>query len=92
MKQMTTSENCFIENSLPCGSVGKIEHWQLEILSEDLRFPSPTNADEEGLLAIGGDLSPERLVMAYSMGIFPWYSAGDPIMWWSPDPRMVHRG
>ncbi|MFP6583832.1 MAG: leucyl/phenylalanyl-tRNA--protein transferase [Candidatus Hydrogenedentota bacterium] len=61
------------------------------LLSDDLRFPSPTNADEEGLLAIGGDLSPERLVMAYSMGIFPWYSAGDPIMWWSPDPRMVIR-
>jgi leucyl/phenylalanyl-tRNA--protein transferase len=61
------------------------------LLSDDLRFPSPTNADKEGLLAIGGDLSPERLVMAYSTGIFPWYSQGDPIMWWSPDPRMVIR-
>lgn len=46
-------------------------------------------ADEGGLLAIGGDLSPERLLLAYSEGIFPWYSSGEPIQWWSPDPRMV---
>ncbi|HWU84794.1 MAG TPA: leucyl/phenylalanyl-tRNA--protein transferase [Rhodocyclaceae bacterium] len=42
-----------------------------------------------GLLAAGGDLSPQRLLAAYANGIFPWYSAGDPILWWSPDPRMV---
>ena len=42
-----------------------------------------------GLLAAGGDLSPERLISAYRRGIFPWYSAGDPILWWSPDPRTV---
>jgi len=46
-------------------------------------------ADTDGLLAIGGDLSEQRLILAYSMGIFPWYSKGDPILWWSPDPRLV---
>jgi len=58
-------------------------------LSEDLVFPSPHLASEEGLLAIGGDLSPNRLLLAYSNGIFPWYSEGEPILWWSPDPRLV---
>jgi leucyl/phenylalanyl-tRNA--protein transferase len=52
-------------------------------------FPDPAEADPDGLLAIGGDLSPERLVTAYASGIFPWYSAGSPILWWSPDPRLV---
>jgi leucyl/phenylalanyl-tRNA--protein transferase len=51
-------------------------------------FPDPEEADPDGLLAVGGDLSPERLVTAYAQGIFPWYSAGSPILWWSPDPRM----
>lgn len=46
-------------------------------------------ATDEGLLAVGGDLSQERLLLAYRQGIFPWYSEGDPILWWSPDPRMV---
>ncbi len=59
------------------------------LLSENLSFPSPRLASKEGLLAIGGDLSPERLLLAYRLGIFPWYSDGDPIMWWSPDPRLV---
>lgn len=45
--------------------------------------------DPDGLLAVGGDLSPQRLLAAYSRGIFPWYSEGEPILWWSPDPRMV---
>ena len=58
-------------------------------LSEDLIFPSPYLASKEGLLAIGGDLSPNRLLLAYSNGIFPWYSEGEPILWWSPDPRLV---
>ena len=54
-------------------------------------FPDPRTADEAtGLLAIGGDLSPERLLSAYAHGIFPWYSE-DPILWFSPDPRMVLR-
>ncbi len=54
-------------------------------------FPDPALAetDPDGLLAVGGDLSPQRLVNAYRQGIFPWYSAGQPILWWSPDPRMV---
>ena len=58
-------------------------------LSEAFLFPSPEFAEDDGLLAVGGDLSPERLIMAYSMGIFPWYSEGDPILWWSPAPRLV---
>ncbi len=54
-------------------------------------FPPVQRAlrDPAGLLAAGGDLSPARLTMAYSQGIFPWYSPGEPILWWSPDPRMV---
>lgn len=58
-------------------------------LSDDLIFPDPNLADNDGLLAIGGDLSPERLLLAYQHGIFPWYSEGQPILWWSPNPRMV---
>lgn len=58
-------------------------------LSDELIFPPPMLARHDGLLAVGGDLSVERLLLAYSMGIFPWYSAGDPLLWWSPDPRMV---
>ncbi len=58
-------------------------------LSDEIVFPDPELANEIGLLAIGGDLSIERLLLAYSNGIFPWYSEDDPIMWWSPDPRMV---
>jgi leucyl/phenylalanyl-tRNA--protein transferase len=58
-------------------------------LSKDLFFPPVSEADEEGILAIGGDLSPERLHLAYKNGIFPWFNEGDPIIWWSPDPRMV---
>ena len=58
-------------------------------LSEDLIFPPPYLASKSGLLAVGGDLSRKRLVLAYSMGIFPWYSVDEPILWWSPDPRLV---
>ena len=58
-------------------------------LPEDLIFPLPEEAMPDGLLAVGGDLSVQRLLLAYSMGIFPWYSEGDPILWWSPDPRLV---
>lgn len=58
-------------------------------LTKRLAFPSPELAHEDGLLAVGGDLSNERLLLAYGLGIFPWYSEGDPILWWSPDPRMV---
>ena len=54
-----------------------------------LGFPDPSTSDDEGLLAIGGDLSPERLLFAYQHGIFPWYDEGLPPMWWSPNPRTV---
>jgi len=52
-------------------------------------FPPVHLSDENGLLAVGGDLSVDRLLEAYSCGIFPWYSENDPILWWSPDPRMI---
>ena len=58
-------------------------------LTEDLLFPPPVLAEEDGLLAVGGDLSNDRILLAYSMGIFPWYSEGPPILWWSPDPRLA---
>jgi leucyl/phenylalanyl-tRNA--protein transferase len=58
-------------------------------LPEQLIFPNPEDAELEGLLAVGGDLSTERLLLAYSMGIFPWYADEDPILWWSPDPRLI---
>lgn len=59
------------------------------ILSNEISFPDVHSADNNGLLAIGGDLSMERLKLAYRSGIFPWYSEGEPILWYSPDPRMV---
>ncbi len=58
-------------------------------LSREYAFPPPALAEKDGLLAVGGDLSEQRLLLAYEMGIFPWYSDDSPILWWSPDPRMV---
>ena len=58
-------------------------------LPEEIVFPKPELAEPDGLLAVGGDLSPERLLTAYAHGIFPWYSQGQPVLWWSPDPRLV---
>jgi leucyl/phenylalanyl-tRNA--protein transferase len=58
-------------------------------LTDELIFPHPSLADENGLLAVGGDLSPARLVAAYRSGIFPWFSPGDPLLWWFTDPRLV---
>lgn len=58
-------------------------------LIDQLVFPPTDLAEPGGLLAVGGDLSIPRLLLAYSMGIFPWYNDGDPILWWSPDPRCV---
>jgi leucyl/phenylalanyl-tRNA---protein transferase len=58
-------------------------------LNEQVQFPHPDYAEDNGLLAIGGDLRPERLLMAYSRGIFPWFSQGDPILWWFTSPRLV---
>jgi leucyl/phenylalanyl-tRNA--protein transferase len=58
-------------------------------LSQSLKFPDPSEADSDGLLAVGGDLTPERLLLAYNAGIFPWYEDDQPILWWSPGLRMV---
>jgi leucyl/phenylalanyl-tRNA--protein transferase len=57
------------------------------VLGPEPVFPDPAKADRDGLLAVGGDLSPERLLAAYRAGIFPWFSEDEPILWWSPDPR-----
>lgn len=59
------------------------------LLNEELIFPPVNQADPDGLLAMGGDLSNERLLLAYRKGIFPWYNEDEPICWWSPDPRFV---
>lgn len=59
------------------------------LLTDDIVFPPVHLADNNGLLAIGGDLSVERLKLAYTTGIFPWYNEGEPIIWYSPNPRMV---
>lgn len=56
---------------------------------DELNFPHPEFANEDGILAVGGDLSPERLLLAYQNGIFPWFNPEDPIIWWSPNPRFV---
>lgn len=61
----------------------------MHILTNDLYFPPIESADESGLLAIGGDLNTQRLLLAYRSGIFPWFNEEDPICWWSPDPRFV---
>ena len=58
-------------------------------LSEELRFPSPHLATKEGIVAVGGDLRPERVLLAYRSGIFPWFEQDEFLIWWSPDPRMV---
>jgi leucyl/phenylalanyl-tRNA--protein transferase len=58
-------------------------------LTPDLYFPPVQEANEDGILAIGGDLSSERLLLAYQNGIFPWFNDDEPIIWWSPNPRMV---
>ena len=58
-------------------------------LSKELFFPPVSEANPDGILAIGGDLSTERLFLAYKSGIFPWFEEGEPIYWWSPNPRMV---
>ena len=55
----------------------------------ELRFPNPSLANPDGILAWGGDLTPSRLILAYENGIFPWFSSGDPILWWSPNPRLI---
>ena len=60
-----------------------------QINKYDLKFPHPSSANEDGIVAWGGDLTPSRLIRAYQNGIFPWYSKDDPILWWSPNPRLI---
>ena len=62
---------------------------QIPYIRHELSFPPVESATADGLLAYGGDLSPHRLLLAYRSGIFPWYNTSDPILWWSPDPRLV---
>ena len=64
-------------------------HKPLTFLTNELYFPSVEDANAEGLLAVGGDLLPERLMLAYKSGIFPWFNEESLILWWSPNPRMV---
>ena len=59
------------------------------LLTDEIVFPHPSEADANGLVAIGGDLSSKRLTHAYNNGIFPWFNDDEPLLWWSPDPRMV---
>jgi leucyl/phenylalanyl-tRNA---protein transferase len=61
----------------------------LQVLTDELWFPPVDEAAADGLLAIGGDLSTERLLLAYRSGIFPWFNEDEPPLWWSPDPRFV---
>jgi leucyl/phenylalanyl-tRNA--protein transferase len=61
----------------------------MHLLSDALYFPPVYEAISEGILAVGGDLSPERLLLAYKSGIFPWFNPGEPILWWAPKSRMV---
>ena len=68
---------------------GSIAPVALFRLPRQIAFPDPEQAEPDGLLAVGGDLSPERLVAAYLSGIFPWFDDDSPILWWSPDPRLV---
>lgn len=58
-------------------------------LTDQIIFPHPSLAEDNGLLAVGGDLSPQRLIAAYRKGIFPWYGEGDPLLWWFTSPRLV---
>lgn len=61
----------------------------MHFLSQKIEFPDVSKATSDGLLAVGGDLSPERILHAYQNGIFPWFDNSEPILWWSPDPRFV---
>lgn len=61
----------------------------MHYLTNKIGFPNVNEASEDGLLAIGGDLSVERLLLAYKQGVFPWFETDEPILWWSPDPRFV---
>lgn len=71
------------------GSMFDEDNYIITQIGMDHIFPNPRFASDEGLLAYGGDLSPNRLLKAYTKGIFPWYNAEDPILWWSPNPRLI---
>lgn len=60
-----------------------------ELKKHELTFPNPNDANEDGIVAWGGDLNPSRLIRAYQNGIFPWYAKDDPIIWWSTNPRLI---
>jgi len=60
-----------------------------KIMNSSVQFPDPNLAEPEGIVAMGGELSPDFLLSAYNQGLFPWFNEGEPILWWSPDPRMV---
>jgi leucyl/phenylalanyl-tRNA--protein transferase len=76
---------------MPKGGWGDLRKKKIKIGNNLFEFPNPESAltEPNGLLAMGGDLSPQTLLSAYTQGIFPWYSQGEPIMWWSPDPRLI---
>ncbi len=61
----------------------------MQFLNNEIQFPDVSSATKEGIVAVGGDLSPQRLLLAYQSGIFPWFDQEEPIIWWSPDPRFV---
>lgn len=67
----------------------KLQHKKMKWLSSAIEFPPLNQANADGLLALGGDLSPERVFYAYKNGIFPWYESDQPLLWWAPDPRFV---
>ena len=72
-------------------SICKVMNILYQLNDDDCFFPPADRASEEGLLAFGGDLSPQRLIVAYANGIFPWYSENEPLLWWSLDPRLIMR-
>lgn len=74
---------------MACGCYGRTDEMPVYLLDRTDTFPPAGHAEASGLLAVGGDLRPSRLLRAYSEGIFPWYSQGEPILWFSPDPRTV---
>lgn len=72
-------------------SICKVMNILYQLNDDDCFFPPADRANDEGLLAFGGDLSPQRLIVAYANGIFPWYSEDEPLLWWSLDPRLIIR-
>ncbi len=72
-------------------SICKVMNILYQLNDDDCFFPPADRASDEGLLAFGGDLSPQRLIVAYANGIFPWYNEDEPLLWWSLDPRLVIR-